>query len=183
VVGRGVNVDVELLSFSLKQVTGAGTWTSRFQGKMNDLLSSAQKTFFDDLISTDGGRLDPQAGTSTNADGSATYIDSDGFVATNAVMENASGAVRITNTASSKGKVTLAFTTVVGREYAFRTSVQSTDNNDTSTGAVTISLSNSTSHNSDTQIIYTKATSYNSAGIGSQPSQYYTAEATTESRV
>ena len=84
-------------------------------GAMSDLLTSAQKTFFGDLLDDDDDLFDFNG---NNGDGTATLVDSpDGFTATNCTFAMTGNIGRLTNNSSNQGIVTLPIATVAGRTY------------------------------------------------------------------
>ena len=94
--------------------TNATFGTSTAAVNMNTLLSSAQDTFFADLLDDDDDTFDFGG---NNGDGGTTLIDSDGFVASNAAFIHSSGYGLLTNSSSAQGYVSLQLLTVSGKVY------------------------------------------------------------------
>jgi hypothetical protein len=83
-------------------------------GHLASMLSAANKTFFDDAINDNDSLFDFGG---TNGDGTATLIDSDGFVAEDATFNISSGVGILTNNTTEKATVSLRLITVVGEKY------------------------------------------------------------------
>ena len=96
--------------------TNATFGTSTAAGNMNALLSSAQDTFFGNLLDGSDDIFDFGG---ANGDGGTTLIDSDGFTASNATFVRVIGPNygHLENTSSAQGYVSLPLTTVSGKVY------------------------------------------------------------------
>ena len=83
--------------------------------ELSDMLSSAQKTFFADILGDNDNVFDFGG---NNADGNSNLIDGDGFVATNSTeFVVSSGGGLMTNTGTNYGNVYLPIITVIGESY------------------------------------------------------------------
>ena len=146
-VYRSGSCNITFDNVTLEPVNDKNHATTVFYGDMSDLLSSAQKTFFDDQLDDNDDLFDMGG---TNGDGANTLLDSDGFVsdgsATATFGGDGAGEARLTNTSSAKGLVTLAVTTVVGRTYRAGGNISTTGNSD-----IRFSMGTSTSFNTGSQ--------------------------------
>tara|TARA_R100001082_G_scaffold50286_2_gene27245 strand:- start:15346 stop:19446 length:4101 start_codon:yes stop_codon:yes gene_type:complete len=121
--------------------TNATFGTSTAAGNMNALLSSAQDTFFGNLLDGSDDIFDFGG---ANGDGGTTLIDSDGFTASNATFVRVIGPNygHLENTSSAQGYVSLPLTTVSGKVYECTFDVIAGGSSD-----IEVCLSSSTSWN------------------------------------
>jgi hypothetical protein len=138
-------------SISVKPVNDKNHATTVFYGDMSNLLSNAQKTFFDALLSSNDNYFDFSG---NSGDGAATLVDSDGFTATNATFARSSAIGRLSNTTTAQGLVTLPFTTVVGRTYDVHFDWAAGNSH------VNVSLGASAAYNASNTVTSSSATTY-----------------------
>lgn len=114
-------------------------------GELSNMLPSAKKTFFAGALNDNDSLFDFE---DNNGDGSATLVDSDGFVAfDSATFEMSSNTGVLTNGSANQGSVSLRLTTVVGATYQVSFDVLAAGNSN-----ISISLgSDSTNFNTDNQ--------------------------------
>lgn len=149
------------------QKRSAASTNIRVQGFMSSMLSSAQKTFFADLLDPDDNIFDFGG---NNGDAGTTAIDSDGFVASNATFVHSGGTGIFTNSASAAGSAYLAIATVAGVDYQVGFDIISGGNSN-----VQFSLSNTNSWNSSAESVSVGT----SASAGNKLKNAFTAVDTT----
>ena len=138
--------------------------------ELSDMLSSAQKTFFANILGDNDNVFDFGG---NNADGNSNLIDGDGFVAINSTeFAVSSGGGIMTNDGTNYGNVYLPIITVIGESYTVYFDVLAaaigSDSN------VKMSLSASTSYNTgadsgsqDTGTNFTLANPFTATGTTS----------------
>ncbi len=114
-------------------------------GELANMLNAAKKTFFAGALNDNDSLFDFE---DNNGDGSATLLDSDGFIAANsATFAMSSNTAVLTNGASSQGSASLRLTTVTGATYQVSFDVLAAGNSD-----ISVSLgSHATNFNTDNQ--------------------------------
>ena len=165
---RGVSVKKQTLHSDGSTIADTRIDKPRI-AETSSFLSSAQKTFFADILDDDDNIFDFGG---NNGDGNTNVLDSDGFVSdsTNTVSFTSDGTKGIvTNTASYRGYCSLPITTVIGKTYQLSVDIVSGGNSTVSIGFNTVTSNGSPP--SSTGIV--------STGAATHLSSHFTATGTT----